>query len=217
MQTKNTLHAIFWQRNKTIFDHGVYLMSVPNLEAFFTSMWADMTLALLTTLWNKTVPFYQPKTRRIIFYRACFTAVYYKLCLSFNLLCHPVRNAKNYEHLHDYMVKQATKDIRLTNVIWPSLRELHGPLICPDSMYLAKFRNLNITMSKYLSKMGHQIVVPHGRVTSKSFRKEDSTQFLFTGIPSTKDLPNNIFYDEICAFSSTGLAFSKSNLEFADF
>ena len=211
----NSLHGLFWKRNLCIFQTAVYLMALPNMENWLTAFWSDCSLAILTKVWQDTQGRFSSPWCRRNFYKACFIAVYYKLCFSYNVLINPVRDGEAYLPLYEFVVNFAETDPILKDQEWPTMELLHGQYsITPDCSGLRDFRNLNITISKYLGQMGHQVVIPHAMPNSRVFRKSFKTCTLITCSPQEIDFPKNILLTEINNFSSKGTVFSPHNLQF---
>jgi len=211
------IHGDLWKLNRTVFVQGVYLVSPVNMEAFLCTLWAEMSLIFLSSLWVKLQAQYRSeKIAKSHFYRACFSLVYYKLCISFNFLAHPVRETHAYQPMYDFTVEKSDGDNNLFRVKWPTMNELHrGPVIGADPSCLHGIRQIIVTLVRHLCRLGHQVFVPFAFSKRNSFRRTDQNMAMYGTLVELKNLPPNIFLTEIMLHCNNDLVLGQCHFEYA--
>ena len=97
------IHDTIWAMNSEQFTHGYYIAPVQNVCAMFTRIWSEISLGLLSDF--KTTVYDIKSYQELV-----FMLVYYKACISYQVVNKTVSDYKEYKHIYDDMVRYAKID-----------------------------------------------------------------------------------------------------------
>ena len=136
--------------NSEQFSHGYYIAPVQNVCAMFTRMWSEISLGLISDF--KTSVYDIKSYQELV-----FTLVYYKACISYQVVHNTVTDYKEYKPIYDDMVRYA----KIDKFYYPKFISLHDrTAVKLLSRSEKQIRTLTVQLAKYITTFGIPIIIP---------------------------------------------------------
>ena len=189
--TTEDMHQYMWSKHEITFKHGEFILPVSNVEAMLCYKWAEYAVCILVNMEHYRVPNrFQEEV--------LFELVYYKSCLSEQVLNRPIQDFDAYTDIYGQVEARA----KSCGFVIPDHKELHDwPRIKSLSRFEKDVRLAIQSLCKQIRLMGLDIVIPF-YVATPICGNAPASKVLLNAKFNTKrdDWPKDPFHNEIVKY-----------------
>ena len=182
-------HDDLWAEHGRRFQYGNFVIPCCNVEALLTTKWAEYSICLLDEMRKSffSRPSYQ---------RKLFSLIYYKICITKQIMDIPIEDHKEYEYYYKFLKKLAVKNDFST----PEFLRLHDkPRMFPLDKYDYRVRGIVKNIIKMGMKLGLKINLPFKSKTYIIYPGQKCDIFMSLKT-CPDDWPDDDFHKEITKY-----------------
>ena len=154
---KNSFHNWLWEKHSVTFDDACFIVPIINIEAVLCYKWAALAIGIITKMQTDAIPIIRE-------HNVIFQLLYYKACLTHQILYKPVQDHDVYSSIYNKIMELGIKE----EYYIPDFEQLHD---WPRKKHLDKYekdvRLAIISLCKMLAHFGLELVVPFSIATPR--------------------------------------------------
>ena len=195
------IHDDVWAEYGERFEYGYFIIPCCNVEAVMTTKWSEWSVALLATMKKK---YYAVSS----YERVLFQLIYYKICISKQLLSKPIKDHMEYHYYYRSLKLTALK----YNFSVPYFRYLHDiDKIAPRDPYELRVRMIIKNMTSMISQLGFTVILPF-KQSPRITKIGKSLEFHTELDTAPVDWPNDDLHKEITRYLPGQESFNYNKL-----
>ena len=183
------IHDNIWAEYGERFEYGYFIVPCCNVESVLTTKWSEWSVALLASMKKK---YYAVSS----YERVLFQLIYYKICISKQLLSKPIKDHMEYQYYF--------RSLKITALKYqfsvPNFRYLHDvDKITPRDPYELRVRMIIKNMTSMISQLGFTVILPF-KQSPRIIKLGETSEFHTELDTAPVDWPNDELHNEITRY-----------------